>query len=110
MFASIVDRVSTWAALPEGRAEAQTTQPLEVGRAYRLTAWPSLPQEMRSVQLLRVLSVMSHRPVSVAWVQRQLGCTREEATVLLDGLVAGGWARAEGVVPVAVAQRTGPRR
>src|SRR3712207_3195835 len=40
---------------------------------YRLKHWPRLPSAMRTAEVLRLLSVMSSRPLRRSWI---LECTR----------------------------------
>jgi hypothetical protein len=42
------------------------------GLVYRLRHWPELPERMRTADVLRVLSVMSSRPVNREWLLRHL--------------------------------------
>jgi hypothetical protein len=60
------------------------------GRIYRLRHWPDLPSASRTAEVLRLLSLMSHRPVNRRWM---LSHTRLEAghiDSLLRRLVARG--------------------
>jgi hypothetical protein len=43
---------------------------------YRLRRWPDLPSASRTADVLRLLSVMSHRPVNRRWM---LANTKHEA-------------------------------
>jgi len=60
------------------------------GLIYRLKRWPDLPTASRTADVLRLLSVMSHRPVNRRWM---LANTRLEAghiDRLLRRLIEGG--------------------
>jgi len=60
------------------------------GLVYRLRHWPELPSAARTADVLRLLSVMSHRPVNRRWM---IAHSRLEATridTLLQRLVARG--------------------
>ena len=79
------------AALPD----AEDTQPTPtVVAGYRLLHWPALPDEMHVARILQALSVMSHRPATVAWFARRAGWTPGKAHEFLERLVAQGAAQA----------------
>jgi hypothetical protein len=57
---------------------------------YRLRTWPLLPQALRTADVLRLLSLMSNRPLNRSWMLKhsRLGAARVDA--LLDKLVKQG--------------------
>jgi len=77
----------TWlAAKPAAGAEEEAND----GLVYRLRHWPELPSAARTADVLRLLSVMSHRPVNRRWMiaHSRLEVTRIDT--LLQRLVARG--------------------
>lgn len=65
------------------------TVPLPPPQGYRLCRWPQLPEGARAGEL-RALSVMSQRPVTVAWFARQVGWTSDASEQYLEVLVRRG--------------------
>ncbi|HSV35858.1 MAG TPA: hypothetical protein VLI46_09885 [Ramlibacter sp.] len=63
------------------------------GFAYRLQAWPQLPPTDRIAPIYRALSVMSTRPVSVAWFSRRSGLPTDRAQDIVNWLVSQGYAQ-----------------
>lgn len=57
---------------------------------YRLRTWPDLPQHARRLPVLRMLSVMSSRPVSRHWMLMQSRLRPAEVDSLLGDLEAAG--------------------
>lgn len=74
------------ASRPDAAAEALP----EDGLVYRLKRWPDLPSRARTADVLRLLSVMSHRPVNRRWMlsHSRLGAGHVDA--LLRRLVERG--------------------
>ena len=60
------------------------------GLIYRLKHWPRLPQEMRTADVLRALSVMSHRPVNRRWILANSRLDAGQVDSLLQRLVDQG--------------------
>ncbi|HUR89160.1 MAG TPA: hypothetical protein VMZ74_08740 [Ramlibacter sp.] len=59
--------------------------------AYRLRHWPDdIPGSFHTADVLRALSVMSHRPVTREWLLRQSNLKPRVLDGLLDLLVARG--------------------
>lgn len=54
------------------------------GCIYRLRHWPDLPDPLRIAPVLRVLSVMSHRPVNRHWILSSTGLETYEVDALLQ--------------------------
>ncbi len=64
---------------------------------YELMHWPDLGSAPRTAGLLRALSVMSSRPVSLAWFARKAGWSESASRAFLDRLVRTGDARPVGL-------------
>lgn len=58
------------------------------GSAYRLQAWPDLRPAHKTARIYRALSVMTTRPVSVAWFSKCAGLPPHDAQRLIDWLVS----------------------
>jgi hypothetical protein len=59
-------------------------------RIYRLKRWPNLPSASRTAEVLRLLSVMSHRPVNRRWIIAHTRLEEGHIDSLLRRLVARG--------------------
>lgn len=76
---SMVARLAGWARRSTGFSEPGTGGPADSSRpqrseqTYRLRRWPTLPPLMRTAAVLRMLSVMSTRPVNRDWMLRHSG-------------------------------------
>lgn len=57
---------------------------------YRLKHWPRIPSASRTAEILRTLSVMSHRPVNRRWLMNHSGLAAREVDMLLRRLVEQG--------------------
>jgi hypothetical protein len=71
---SVYDTLSEWARRTSSWAEmrffslvADEPHPAN-GLIYKLRYWPDLPASMRTANVYRALSVMSHRPVNRPWL------------------------------------------
>jgi hypothetical protein len=68
--------------------------PREDGRGdpliYRLRYWPELPSSTRTADVLRLLSVMSHRPVNRRWMLANTRLETAHVDSLLQRLIARG--------------------
>ncbi|MHB1124018.1 MAG: hypothetical protein ACYC0T_15045 [Ramlibacter sp.] len=62
----------------------------EDGLVYRLKLWPDLPSPARTANVLRLLSVMSHRPVNRRWMLSHSRLDAEHVDALLRRLVDRG--------------------
>lgn len=62
----------------------------EDGLVYRLKRWPDLPSAARTADVLRLLSVMSHRPVNRRWMLSHSRLDAEHVDALLRRLVDRG--------------------
>lgn len=96
---------SWWSRLssPSGAAGLQAAKGTPLPPAYhavgfRLVRWPDLPGMVRTANLLRALSVMTQRPVTVAWLARQMAWSPEQAQLFLQGLADQGDAQCVGVL------------
>lgn len=58
------------------------------GLIYRLKHWPELPTASRTADVLRTLSVMSHRPVNRHWILAHSRLPAAQVDKLLQRLVA----------------------
>jgi hypothetical protein len=56
--------------MPLGWAPSRPSapEPIDDGLVYRLKHWPDLPSAVRTADVFRLLSVMSHRAVSRRWM------------------------------------------
>jgi hypothetical protein len=57
---------------------------------YRLRQWPSLPSAIRTADVFRLLSVMSHRAVTRRWMLAHTQLQAPQIEALLRRLVAHG--------------------
>jgi hypothetical protein len=91
---SMVERLARWGrrtGLPgTGAAEdglaPQDREPATNEPIFRLRRWPSLPPTMHTAAVLRLLSVMSTRPVNRGWMLRHSGLQAEQIDKLLERL------------------------
>ncbi|HKB52597.1 MAG TPA: hypothetical protein VKD22_01275 [Ramlibacter sp.] len=60
------------------------------GLIYRLKHWPSLPSAVRTAEVLRLLSVMSHRAVNRRWMLAHSKLETAQVEALLRRLIARG--------------------
>ena len=86
---SVIDSLQTWArslraTAPQPQAHAQ--DPV----AWRLCAWPELPEPLRRARVLRLLSTMSVRPVNRQWMLWQSGLAPQVLDALLAQLLQAG--------------------
>jgi hypothetical protein len=58
--------------------------------AYRLKAWPCLPDRVRTAAVYRAFSRMCQGPVSLRWFVEATRLAPQQAQALLAGLVASG--------------------
>lgn len=65
-------------------------QPVDDGLVYRLKHWPSLPSAVRTADVFRLLSVMSHRAINRRWMLAHTRLDPAQLDVLLRRLVARG--------------------
>ena len=86
---SVIDSLQTWAR--SLRAAAAEPQPdLQEPVAFRLCAWPELPDALRTARVLRLLSTMSVRPVNRRWMMWQSKLGPREIEALLAHLEQQG--------------------
>ncbi len=57
---------------------------------FRLKAWPQLPEQGRTAEIYRMLSVMSSQPVSRRWLMERSRMAPQELDALLVHLVREG--------------------
>jgi hypothetical protein len=57
---------------------------------FRLRAWPRLPEDGRTAEVYRMLSVMSNRPVNRQWLLGRFTLAPQQLDSLLQHLVADG--------------------
>jgi len=60
------------------------------GLIYRLRHWPTMPASHRTADVLRLLSLMSNRPVNRNWMVNHTRVAPERLDRLLERLVADG--------------------
>ena len=57
---------------------------------FRMKSWPQLPEDGRTADIYRVLSVMSSQPVNRQWLLARCSMTPQQLDKLLMKLVADG--------------------
>lgn len=57
---------------------------------FRLRAWPQLPEDGRTAEVYRILSVMSNQPVNRQWLLGRFRLAPPQLDALLQQLVAQG--------------------
>lgn len=57
---------------------------------YRLKRWPLLPQRLRTAEVLRLLSVMSSRPVRRSWILERTRLDERHLDLLTGRLARQG--------------------
>jgi hypothetical protein len=57
---------------------------------FRLRSWPSLPEDGRTAEVYRMLSVMSNQPVRRQWLLARFTLGPQQLDALLQQLVAQG--------------------
>jgi hypothetical protein len=75
-------------AEPATNSSAQATQGRDL--IFRLKAWPQLPEEGRTAEIYRILSVMSSQPVNRQWLQARCRMAPHQLDLLLARLMADG--------------------
>lgn len=78
------------ASRPAPQDEPVLEEPAEDGLVYRLKRWPDLPCPARTADVLRLLSLMSHRPVNRRWMLSHSRLDAEHVDALLRRLVTRG--------------------
>jgi hypothetical protein len=86
-------RISGFAGLDVREAGDTEAMWHGTGFAYRLLTWPKLRQAYRTAPIYRALSVMTTRPVSVAWFSRCSGLPADQAQSIVSWLVSQGYAQ-----------------
>ncbi len=99
--ARVLDAVTGWARrtsaffsewLPDAKAPADShPAPQHPGELiYRLRHWPRLPASWRTADVLRLLSSLSHRPLTRSWMLAHTPLTPQRLEALLQRLTAQG--------------------
>jgi hypothetical protein len=57
---------------------------------FRLRAWPRLPEDGRTAEVYRMLSVMSNQPVNRHWLLTRFALAPQQLDALLQHLVDDG--------------------
>jgi hypothetical protein len=57
---------------------------------FRLRAWPRLPEDGRTAEVYRMLSVMSNQPVNRHWLLTRFALAPQQLDALLQQLVDTG--------------------
>lgn len=65
-------------------------QGLRPNLIFRLKAWPQLPEDGRTAEIYRILSVMSSQPVNRQWLLARCSMSPRELDRLMLKLVAEG--------------------
>jgi hypothetical protein len=73
--------------VPEG-PDSKLPEPGDL--IYQLKEWPRLPHRHKTADVLRTLSVMSHRPVNRKWILATSKLTAKQVDTLLERLVQQG--------------------
>ena len=95
---NVVERLSGWprqavtsiAAWFRRAAPAEGPEPADDNLVYRLRHWPRIPSASKTADLLRTLSMMSHRPVNRRWILNNSRMNAGEVDGLLRRLVRQG--------------------
>ncbi len=93
MNSTVLDSLTTWARRACGTGTAQmedTAAAADDHQAYRLRAWPELPDLLRTAPVYRLMSVMTVRAVSRQWMLDQSRLQARDLDALLAYLKAGG--------------------
>jgi hypothetical protein len=72
------------------RPAAEGARPITRDLIFRMKSWPELPEDGRTADIYRVLSVMSNQPVNRQWLLARCRLTPQELDKLLMKLVADG--------------------
>ena len=80
-------RFGARASLPAPPLSAETADDRLI---YRLRQWPTLPSAIRTAEVFRLLSVMSHRAVNRRWMLAHTQLQAPQIEALLRRLVARG--------------------
>lgn len=92
----MVDTLRSWArrtstSFAELRDSGWRSEPdtvIDDGLVYRLREWPVLPASLRTAPVLRLLSLMSNRPVNRHWMSTHAQLPAAKIDALLQRLVA----------------------
>jgi len=57
---------------------------------FRMKSWPRLPEDGRTAEIYRLLSVMSSQPVNRQWLLARCSLTPKQLDKLLNHLIADG--------------------
>jgi hypothetical protein len=95
---TVTTTISDWARRTRSRFGARaslaaTALPEDTGDdrlIYRLRHWPTLPSAIRTADVFRLLSVMSHRAVNRRWMLAHTQLQASQIEALLRRLVARG--------------------
>jgi hypothetical protein len=68
----------------------QATRPGAADVIFRMKSWPQLPENGRTAEIYRMLSVMSNQPVNRQWLLARCRMAPEQLDKLLMRLVADG--------------------
>lgn len=91
----VVDTLAQWARRTTssfaelrspGAADSDAHDPADE-LIYRLRQWPRLPQALRTAHVLRLLSLMSNRPVNRSWMLNHSRLAPERIDQLLQLLL-----------------------
>ncbi len=82
--------LARFATRPVPVAQPAAEAPAQESLVYRLKRWPELPSAARTADVLRLLSVMSHRPVNRRWMLAHSRLEAQHVDALLRRLVERG--------------------
>ena len=75
------------ASRPAVQPQPVALEPAADSLVYRLKRWPDLPSAARTADVMRLLSVMSHRPVNRRWMMSHSPLDADHIDALLRRLV-----------------------
>jgi hypothetical protein len=90
MASSAFDRLRKMFRGRAHRHEPRRERTLGAHLIFRLRAWPSLPENGRTAEVYRMLSVMSNQPVNRQWLLGRFHLAPRQLDALLAQLVAQG--------------------
>ncbi len=113
MNSSFLSSLQTWARRASGKADrspASAWQDEQNAPRYRLQAWPELHDAVRIAPVYRLLSVMTVRSVSRAWMLEQSRLNPQVIDRLITQLQASGdLVQDEGPAPATFSRFDSPR-
>ena len=95
MLSSTLDTVrrllgATCRGIPFAEARPAAAKPAGGDLIYRLKSWPKLPEAGRNLEIYRLLSVMSSRPVTRQWIKERCRMDAHQLESLLQRFIRDG--------------------